>query len=105
MCIDAKSVYDSITALRYSTPADRTMAIHVLAMREYLRDGLVYTIWWIDTFDMIADGMTKGSVDRKALIAISSSGHWQFIGDAPHSTTTTATAEKSERSDDGRGRQ
>ena len=90
MCIDAKSVYDSITALRYSTPADRTMAIHVLAMREYLRDGLVYTIWWIDTFDMIADGMTKGSVVRKALTTISSSGHWQFIGDALYSTTSTA---------------
>ena len=91
MCIDAKSVYDSITALRYSTPADRTMGIRVLAFREYLRDGLVYMIWWIDTVDMLADGMTKGSVDRTALVDISASGQWRFIGDAPCSTTSTAT--------------
>ena len=83
VCIDARSVYDAITAPRFSTPADRTMAIHVLAFREFVRDGLVHTLWWIDTVDMLADGMTKGAVDRRALIAISSDGRWQFFGDAP----------------------
>ena len=89
LCLDARSVYDSIVAPRASTPADRTMAIHVLSVREYLRDGLIQVIWWIDTMDMLADGLTKGVVDRKALIAVSSSGQWRFIGDVPASTETS----------------
>ena len=37
-------------------------------IREYLRKGILHYIRWCDTRDMTADGHTKGSVDRKALI-------------------------------------
>ena len=52
-------------------------------MREYLEAGWVDRLWWIDTQAMLADGMTKGSVDREALITVCQQGLWHVLGAAP----------------------
>ena len=65
-CVDAKAVFDGITAQCPRTPADKPLFLHALAMREYLEAGWVDRLWWIDTLAMLADGMTKGSIDREA---------------------------------------
>ena len=52
-------------------------------MREYLESGWVDRLWWIDTLAMLADGMTKGAVDREALIAVCERGVWNISGLAP----------------------
>ena len=52
-------------------------------MREYLESGHVDRLWWFDTLAMLADGMTKGSVEREALIKVCEYGSWQIVGLQP----------------------
>ena len=59
------------------------MFLHALAMREYLEAGYVDWLWWLDTLAMLADGVTKGSVEREALIKVCQLGIWQVIGMQP----------------------
>ena len=40
-------------------------------------------MWWIDTLAMLADGMTKGSIDREALITGCQQGLWKVLDAAP----------------------
>ena len=82
-CVDAKAVFDGITAQCPRTPADKPLFLHALAMREYSEAGWVDRLWWLDTLSMLADGMTKGSVDREALIKVCEQGIWQVIGLQP----------------------
>ena len=81
--VDAKSVFDSVAAETVRTPADRHLLLHALAVREFLDDGRLRRLYWLDTFDMMADGLTKGAVDRAALIAATSRGEWHLTGDQP----------------------
>ena len=52
-------------------------------MGEYLESGHVDLLWWLDTLAMLADGMTKSSVEREALIKVCAEGTWNIIGQAP----------------------
>ena len=52
-------------------------------MREYLEAGWVDRLWWLDNLSMLADGMTKGSIDREALILVCQQGLWIIVGAAP----------------------
>ena len=61
------AVFDGITATQPRTPADKPLFLHALAMREYLEAGWVDRLYWFDTLAMLADGLTKGAVDREAL--------------------------------------
>mgnify|MGYP003328543848 CR=1 FL=1 len=81
--VDAKAVFDGVTAEQPKTPAEKPLFLHALAMREYLESGHVDRLWWFDTLAMLADGMTKGSIDREALIAVCEKGPWTIVGDAP----------------------
>ena len=65
--LDALSVYASVTATFIKTPADNGVLVHCLYLRELLDNGVLEALIWQDTRDMLADGLTKGSVDRKAL--------------------------------------
>ena len=82
-CVDAKAVYEGITAECPKTPSDKPLFLQALAMREYLEAGWVDRLWWIDTLAMLADGMTKGAVDREALIRVCECGLWTIHGFAP----------------------
>ena len=82
-CVDAKAVYDGITADCPKSPADKPLFLHALAMREYLEAGWVDRLWWLDTLAMLADGMTKGSIDREAIIMVCQKGLWNILGAAP----------------------
>ena len=92
-CVDAKAVYDGVTADCPKSPADKPLFLHALAMREYLGAGWVNRLWWLDTQAMLADGMTKGSVDREALVAVCQKGVWNVVGQAPQCKSLTDTEE------------
>ena len=62
--IDALSVYAAITATFVKTPADNGALCHLLYLRELLDHGVLHALIWVDTRDMLADGLTKGSIDR-----------------------------------------
>ena len=81
--VDAKAVFDGITAECPKTPADKPLFIHALAMREYLEVGWVDRLWWFDTLAMLADGMTKGAIEREPLVLVCGKGIWKVVGQKP----------------------
>ena len=82
-CVDAKAVFDGVTAEYPKTPPDKPLFLHALAKREYLEAGWVDRLWWLDTLSMLADGMTKGSIDRDARITVCEKGQWKIAGQDP----------------------
>jgi hypothetical protein len=83
VCVDAKSVFDAVSADKIAMPNDKHLMVHCLKFREFLDGGLLKVAWWIDTVDMLSDGLTKGFVDRSALITLTETGVWQLKGVAP----------------------
>ena len=69
MCIDAKSVYDSLVSLMVKTPGEASLLGHLLWLREFLSKRIITSLVWTDTRDMIADGLTKGAIPRGLLLA------------------------------------
>ena len=81
-CVDAKAVFDGITAQCPRTPADKPLFLHALAMREFLEAGWVDRLWWIDTRDMVADGLNKGGLPRDPILTMCEQGIWK-LNEAP----------------------
>ena len=75
--VDAMSVYSAVTATFVKTPAEKSLLCHIQFIRELLDRGVFHAMCWIDTRDMLADGLTKGSVDR-ALLHLAMDGKFQF---------------------------
>ncbi len=40
---------------------------------------MLRSLYWLDTRDMIADGLTKGSVDRRALQKLANLSNWTTV--------------------------
>jgi len=81
--VDARSVFDSLTAEVVRTPNDKQLLLHAKAMRELLEDGQIDRLFWFDTEDMLPNGLTKGSVDREPLLRVAAEGEWAISYDAP----------------------
>ena len=54
--------------------------LHALFMRECLESGHFDVLWWFDTIAMLADVMTKGFVEREALIGVCADGVLKIVG-------------------------
>ena len=67
--VDAMSVYAAVTATFIKTPAEKSLLLHIQYIRELLDTKVLEALVWLDTRDMVADGFTKGSVDRDVLHA------------------------------------
>lgn len=65
--IDALSVHASVTSTYVKAPAEKGLLAHVQYLRELLDNNVLHSLAWIDTRDMTADGLTKGSVERALL--------------------------------------
>ena len=76
--IDARAVYDSVTAKVVKTPADKILLLHALALRDHLETGQLSKLSWIDTRDMVADALNKGTIDRGALRQFFEQGQWKL---------------------------
>ena len=74
--VDAMSVFAAVTATFAKTPAEKSLLCHVQFLRELLDRKALRTIVWTDARDMLADGLTKGVVDRTALHTVTD-GHLQ----------------------------
>ena len=74
--VDARAVFDSVTAKTVKTPADKIFLLHALALRDHLESKQVTKLSWIDTRDMVADALNKGSIDRTALRRFFEQGQW-----------------------------
>ena len=68
--VDAMSVFAAVTATFIKTPAEKSLLCHVQYLRELLDRGTLSAIVWLDTRDMISDGLTKGVISRKDLMKL-----------------------------------
>ena len=75
--VDAMSVYAAVTATFIKIPAEKSLLSHIQYLRELLDTKVLEALIWIDTRDMVADGLTKGAVDRDALHSCMA-GIWQI---------------------------
>ena len=64
LLVDAKSVSDAISATDVCTPQESSLKLHLIAVRDRLSRGLLRSLSWSDTRDMVADALTKGGIDR-----------------------------------------
>ena len=67
ICVDAMSVQAAVTAQHVKAPAEGNLLGHIQFLRELLDTGVLSQIAWVDTRDMVSDGLTKGSIDREGL--------------------------------------
>ena len=76
LIIDAKAVYDAIVVPEYNMPTEATLVNHLHSVREQVRDGRIARLWWIDTRDMVADGLNKGGLPRDPILHLCERGKW-----------------------------
>ena len=75
---DCKSLFDSLRCEETVIPTEQSLIMLLLQLKESMRSGTIKTIVWADTRDLIADGLTKGSIARAALLAFSMTSLWQL---------------------------
>ena len=75
LCVDAMSVLAAMTAEAVKASAEKSLLGHLLWLRELADRGILTGAAWVDTRDMLSDGLTKGSVER-SLIDAALNGSW-----------------------------
>lgn len=78
-CADATAVCDAIAAADICGPAESSLKLNLISVRDRMTHGLVRNIFWVDTSDMLADGLTNGGIDRAALHRVSNDCRYQAI--------------------------
>ena len=77
-CTDAMSVWQAIVAEDCGTPQECSLKLHLLSLRDRLQRGVLRSIHWTDTRDMVGDGLTKGGVNRELLMSVSKDGTYKM---------------------------
>jgi len=65
--VDAQSVSDALAAPDVCTPQEASLKLHLITIRDRINRGLIRSLSWSDTRDMVADALTKGGVDRTVI--------------------------------------
>jgi hypothetical protein len=76
LVIDARSVYDSLIAEEVRPPTEASLVMLLSQLKEALMCHTLKRLWWVNTHDMVADGLNKGSCSRQALCDIANLGIW-----------------------------
>ena len=79
-----QSVFDSITAADLKAPSEASLINILGQMREHMACRRIRTLFWIDTRDMLADGLNKGAISRKPLMQALMQGIWRVIHPLVH---------------------
>ena len=72
---DAHAVFEAVTAIEISVPNEKSMLFAVRAVNDYILNGLI-RVHRVDTRDMLADALTKGSVSRREILQALQTGVW-----------------------------
>ena len=78
---DSESFFKACTATEVRLPTERDLAYTVMNIREWLDRGIMKELIWIDTRDMLCDGLTKGSISRFDVINALNQGRWTLKHD------------------------
>ena len=76
--IDARSVFAIVEAVDVRDPSECSLKVHVLSSRGAINRGKLRALFWSDTRDMIADGLTKGGLDRTQLVNAMEHGSYRL---------------------------
>ena len=71
------SILSYLKAQHLKFPAEKGTCFHLAYLRELLVNGVIKQYIWCDTRDMVADGITKGRLDRTALVNLTR-GSWRL---------------------------
>ena len=64
---DSHSIFSALESEKEKPPTDKGSTYHHAFLEECLTLGILTRLYWIDTRDMVMDGLTKGSTLRQAL--------------------------------------
>ena len=79
LAIDCCSLFDAARNTEGGKISEQTLVFAVEILRQDLRlDQVLAALYWVNTLDMTADAMTKGSVARKAVIEVLAQGVWKL---------------------------
>ena len=95
-CVDAKVVFDAISASDACEFAESSFKLHFISVRDRMIHGLIRRFYWVDTRNMLADGLTKGGIDR--LLLHRCSNDCRYVAKhsfEPHSKVFLSSATKS----------
>lgn len=67
LAVDARAVYDAVAAADACDPQECSLKLYLISVRDRLAQGIVKRLRWVDTKDMLADGLTKDGIDRTLL--------------------------------------
>ena len=71
LCVSARAVYGAIAGSDPCEFAGCSLTLHLISLRDRMMHGLMRRFYWVDTMDMLADGLTKGKVDRFLFLRVS----------------------------------
>ena len=77
LSVDAMSLFAAIAAHTVRIPSEKNLAVHLFWLRDLLNRNVLTSLEWCDTRDMNADGHTKGSIDRDAILQLMR-GHFKY---------------------------
>ena len=89
IAVDARAVYDAVAATDACDPQECPLTLHLISVRNLLAQGIIRRLHWVDTRDMLADGVNKGEVDRLLLHRASNDCHFKLVHCAPTRTKTS----------------
>ena len=87
--VDCKSLFDHLASEDTQLPSESSLILVLAGLKELLRCHSLRVIWWINTQSMLADGLNKGLVSRRALREYGLSGTWEVSGDMKKHFETT----------------
>ena len=67
--VDANSVFESLRASHLRIPTENSLYGHLAWLWELIKLQLIHTVRWVDTRDMSADALNKGTAPRDKLLA------------------------------------
>jgi hypothetical protein len=73
---DCKSLLDALVPDETQVPSESSMIMVLLQLKESLKIGTIKAITHVDTRDMLADALNKGSIARGAIREAMMSGTW-----------------------------
>ena len=95
-CVDAKAAFDAISASDACELAESSLKLHPISVRDRMTHGLTRRLYWVDARDMLADGLTKGGIDRELLHRCSNDCRYVAKREfEPHSKVFLGSATKS----------
>ena len=70
--IDAMSIISALEHVNLKQPSEKSFLAHLAWLQDKILKRAISWLRWVDTRDMYADGLTKGSVSRERLQELAS---------------------------------